>query len=51
MTQDLLAGRPFEAEAIFGDFVARGERAGLPVTRLILVRDLLCGLYTYQSAD
>lgn len=47
MTQDLLAGRPFEAEAIFGDFVARGERAGLPVTRLALVRDLLCGLYAY----
>jgi 2-dehydropantoate 2-reductase len=50
MTQDLLAGRPFEAEAIFGDFVARGERAGLPVTRLTLVRDLLCGLYAYQIA-
>jgi 2-dehydropantoate 2-reductase len=50
MTQDLLAGRPFEAEAIFGDFVARGERAGLPVTRLTLVRDLLCGLYAYQAA-
>jgi ketopantoate reductase len=50
MTQDLLAGRPFEAEAIFGDFVARGERAGLPVTRLTLVRDLLCGLYAYQTA-
>ena len=44
MTQDLLAGRSFEAEAIFGDFVARGERAGLAVPRLTLVRDLLCGL-------
>jgi 2-dehydropantoate 2-reductase len=51
MTQDLLAGRPFEAEAIFGDFVARGERAGLAVPRLRLVRDLLCGLYAYQAAN
>lgn len=49
MTQDLLAGRPFEAEAVFGDFVARGERAGLPVPRLTLVRDLLCGLNALQE--
>ncbi len=51
MTQDLLAGRPFEAEAIFGDFVARGERAGIPVPRLTLVRDLLCGLNRLQEGE
>lgn len=49
MTQDLLAGRPFEAEAIFGDFVARGERAGLPVPHLTLVRNLVCGLNRLQG--
>lgn len=51
MTQDLLAGRPFEAEAIFADFVARGERAGLAVPRLTLVRDLLCGLDLFQPRE
>lgn len=51
MTQDLLAGRPFEAEAIFGDLVARGERAGLPVPSLTLARDLLCGLNRYQQGE
>ena len=51
MTQDLLAGRPFEAEAIFGDFVARAERAGLAVPRLTLVRDLLCGLNRFQGTN
>ncbi len=50
MTQDLLAGRPFEAEAIFGDLVARGERAGLAIPALTLARDLLCGLNRFQAA-
>jgi len=44
MTQDLLAGRSLEAEEIFGDLVERGERVGLAVPRLRLVRDLCRGL-------
>jgi len=41
MYQDLLAGRPMEVEAIYGDVVARGERLGVAVPRLTLARDLL----------
>ena len=44
MTQDLLAGRPLEVDEIFGDLVARAERAGLPAPRLTLARDLIAGL-------
>jgi 2-dehydropantoate 2-reductase len=41
MYQDLLAGRPMEVEAIYGDVVARAERVGVPAPRLTLARDLL----------
>jgi 2-dehydropantoate 2-reductase len=41
MYQDLLAGRPMEVEAIYGDLVARAERVGVPAPRLTLARDLL----------
>ena len=41
MYQDLLAGRPMEVEAIYGDAVARAERVGVAVPRLTLARDLL----------
>ena len=41
MYQDLLAGRPMEVEAIYGDVVARAERLGVPAPRLTLARDLL----------
>jgi len=44
MTQDLLAGRPLEVEAVFGDLVERAMQAGVPAPRLTLVRDLLRGL-------
>ena len=44
MTQDLLAGRPVEVDEIFGDIVARAERAGVPAPRMTLVRDLIRGL-------
>ncbi len=44
MTQDLLAGRALEVDQVFGDLVERGERAGVAVPRLRLVRDLLRGL-------
>ncbi|MGH2460202.1 MAG: ketopantoate reductase family protein, partial [Chloroflexota bacterium] len=44
MTQDLLAGRPMEADAVFADMVARAEKAGVPVPRIEIVRDLICGL-------
>ncbi len=43
MTQDLLAGRPMEVDAVFGDLVARAERCGVAAPRLTLVRDLLRG--------
>ncbi len=43
MTQDLLAGRPMEVDAVFGDLVARAERYGVAAPRLTLVRDLLRG--------
>jgi 2-dehydropantoate 2-reductase len=41
MYQDLLAGRPMEVEAIYGDVVRRAERVGVPAPRLTLARDLL----------
>jgi 2-dehydropantoate 2-reductase len=41
MYQDLLAGRPMEVEAIYGDVVARAERVGVAAPRLTLARDLL----------
>lgn len=44
MLQDLLAGRAIEVDEVFGDLVERAERAGVPVPRLRLVRDLLRGL-------
>lgn len=44
MTQDLLAGRPMEIEGVFGDLVARAERAGIAVPHLTIVHNLLCGL-------
>ena len=44
MTQDLLAGRPLEVDEIFGHLVARAERAGVPVPRATLARDLIRGM-------
>lgn len=44
MTQDLLAGRPMEADEVFADVVVRAEKVGVPVPRIALVRDLICGL-------
>jgi 2-dehydropantoate 2-reductase len=44
MVQDYLAGRPMEVEAIFGDVVARAERAGVSAPCLAFVRDLLRAL-------
>ena len=44
MAQDLLAGRTMEVEEVFGDVVARAERAGVDVPRVSLVCDLLRGL-------
>jgi ketopantoate reductase len=44
MTQDLLAGRAIEVDDVFADLVERGERAGVAVPRLRLVRDFLRGL-------
>lgn len=44
MTQDLLAGRPMEADEVFADVVVRAEKAGVPVPRIELARDLICGL-------
>ena len=41
MLQDLLAGRPMEVEAIFGDLVSRAERLGVPVPHLTHARDAL----------
>ena len=45
MTQDLRAGRAIEVDDVFADLVDRGERAGVAVPRLRLVRDFLRGLY------
>lgn len=44
MTQDLRAGRAIEVDDVFADLVERGERVGVPVPRLRLVRDYLRGL-------
>jgi 2-dehydropantoate 2-reductase len=44
MTQDLRAGRAIEVDDVFADLVERGERAGVAVPRLRLVRDFLRGL-------
>lgn len=44
MTQDLLAGRALEVDAVFDDLVARADRTGVPVPRLRLVRDLIRGV-------
>ena len=44
MTQDLLASRPLEVDAIFGDIVDRAERKGVPAPCLRLVRDLIRGI-------
>ncbi len=44
MTQDLLAGRPIEVEAVFGDLVARAAQGGVAVPHLTLVLHLLRGL-------
>ncbi|MCX5987361.1 MAG: hypothetical protein NTX54_12815 [Chloroflexi bacterium] len=44
MAQDLFAGRMMEVEEVFGDVVARAERAGVDVPRTALVCDLLRGL-------
>lgn len=44
MVQDLLAGRPMEADQIFGDVVRRAEKVGVAVPRIALVRDLVVGL-------
>jgi 2-dehydropantoate 2-reductase len=44
MTQDLRAGRAIEVDDIFADLVERGERVGVAVPRLRLVRDFLRGL-------
>lgn len=44
MTQDLLAGRPMEADEVFADVVVRAEKVGVPVPRIEVVRDLICGL-------
>jgi 2-dehydropantoate 2-reductase len=41
MLQDLLAGRPLEVEAIFGDVCERAARVGVPVPKLEIVRDLI----------
>lgn len=51
MTQDLLAGRPLEVDAVFGDIVERGERHGVAVPCLRLVRDLIRGLDPGQRRD
>jgi len=44
MVQDHLAGRPMEADQIFGDMVRRAEKVGVAVPRITLVRDLIAGL-------
>lgn len=49
MVQDLLAGRPMESDQIFGDLVRRAEKAGVPVPRIALVRDLVAGLNRLAS--
>lgn len=44
MAYDVISGRALEVDQIFGDLVARAERAGLAVPRLTLIRDLLRGI-------
>lgn len=44
MVQDLLAGRPLEADAIFADMVDRAARVDVSVPRIELVRDLVQGI-------
>lgn len=44
MTQDLFAGRPIEVEQVFGDLVARAERAGVSVPHLTFVCDIMRGI-------
>ncbi len=51
MTQDVLAGRPMEVEQVFGDLVARAERAGITVPHLTFVRDILRGIDRITRGD
>ena len=51
MTQDLRAGRAIEVDDVFADLVERGERAGVAVPRLRLVRDFLRGLDPGHQAE
>jgi 2-dehydropantoate 2-reductase len=51
MTQDVLAGRPMEVEQVFGDLVARAERAGVPAPCLTFVRDVLRGIDRITRGD
>jgi 2-dehydropantoate 2-reductase len=44
MLQDLLKGRPIEAESIFGDLVARAHRHGISVPALEFVSHLARGI-------
>ncbi len=44
MTQDLLAGRALEVDAVFSDCLERAARLGVTVPRIALVRDLIRGL-------
>ncbi len=44
MTQDLLAGRALEVDEVLSDLVDRADRAGVPVPRLTLVRNLIRGI-------
>ncbi len=50
MTQDLLAGRPMEADEVFADVAIRAEKVGVPVPRIELARDLICGLNRMLTA-
>jgi len=51
MTQDVLASRPMEVEQVFGDLVARAERAGVAVPHLTFVRDILRGIDRITRGD
>jgi 2-dehydropantoate 2-reductase len=44
IVQDLLSGRPLEADFIFDDLVRRARKYGVPAPRLELVRDLARGI-------
>jgi 2-dehydropantoate 2-reductase len=50
MAQDVVSGRALEVDQVFGDLVARAERAGVAAPRLTLVRDLLRGIDPGRSA-